>query len=205
AVFKDRDGTSQDLYLFGLHAIDNDHAWAVGDRSILTSTNDGGKTWRARAVPMEVDLSGGQSLATADPIFYDGMFTALHQGGIVGEFGKIMHTTDGGETWREQEKSLMEGTSTIDVLDLPTLYGVHMMSPQHGSAAGLEGHIARTQDGQRWAFDKIDVEYPLVDPLFRVGDLPDDSGCGVGEGGRGVRRAPAAAGRQAAHPRPDAR
>ena len=127
AVFKDRDGSTQDLYLFGLYAIDNDHAWAVGDRSILTSTSDGGRTWRARTVPMETDLSGGQSLATADPIFYDVMFTDLEQGWIVGEFGKIMHTTDGGETWHEQERSLMEGTSTIDVLDLPTLYGVHMM------------------------------------------------------------------------------
>jgi photosystem II stability/assembly factor-like uncharacterized protein len=190
AVFKDRDGTSQDLYLFGLHAIDNDHAWAVGDRAILTSTNDGGKTWRARAVPMEVDLSGGQSLATADPIFYDVMFTDQQQGWIVGEFGKIMHTTDGGETWHEQERSLMEGTSTVDVLDLPTLYGVHMMGPQHGSAAGLEGHIARTQDGQHWSFDKIEVEYPLVDPLFRVVDLPDDSGWAVGAAGEVVRRAP---------------
>ena len=26
AVFKDRDGSTQDLYLFGLYAIDNDHA-----------------------------------------------------------------------------------------------------------------------------------------------------------------------------------
>jgi len=108
----------------------------------------------------------------------------------VGEFGKIMHTTDGGETWHEQERSLMEGTSTIDVLDLPTLYGVHMTSPQHGAAAGLEGHIARTQDGQRWTFDKIEVEYPLVDPLFRVVELPDDSGWAVGAAGEVVRRAP---------------
>ena len=30
------------LYLFGLWVLDKDHAWAVGDRSILTSTVDGG-------------------------------------------------------------------------------------------------------------------------------------------------------------------
>jgi photosystem II stability/assembly factor-like uncharacterized protein len=191
AVFKDRDGSAQDLYLFGLHAIDNDHAWAVGDRSILTSTSDGGRTWRARTVPMEIDLSGGQSLASADPIFYDVTFTDLEQGWIVGEFGKIMHTADGGETWHEQEKTLMEGTGIFDLLDLPTLYGVHMIDTQRGLATGIEGRIARTNDGgQRWAFDPIEVDYPLVDPLFRVVELPDDSGWAVGAAGEVVRRAP---------------
>src|SRR5439155_1349290 len=84
------------LYLFGLHALDKDHAWAVGDRSILTSTSDGGKTWRARKVAMEADLSGGESLAAADPILYDIKSTDPEHGWIVGEFGKIMHTAGGG-------------------------------------------------------------------------------------------------------------
>src|SRR5262245_36428571 len=70
AYVEEREGTKQALYLFGLFALDKDHAWAVGDRSILTSTSDGGKTWRARKVKMEVDVSGGESLAAADPIFY---------------------------------------------------------------------------------------------------------------------------------------
>ena len=35
AIFKETDGGKQNLYLFGLDALDNDHAWAVGDRSIL--------------------------------------------------------------------------------------------------------------------------------------------------------------------------
>src|SRR2546425_164391 len=103
AIFKETDGGKQNLYLFGLDALDNDHAWAVGDRSILVSTSDGGKTWRARQVPMEADLSGGETLAAADPIFYDVKFTDMQHGWIVGEFGKIMHTEDGGETWHEQE------------------------------------------------------------------------------------------------------
>ncbi|TMB05230.1 MAG: hypothetical protein E6J57_00210, partial [Deltaproteobacteria bacterium] len=151
AFFQDKDGSKQPLYLFALHALDADHAWAVGDRSILTSTSDGGKTWRARKVAMEADISGGESLAAADPILYDVKFVDATNGWIVGEFGKIMHTADGGETWHEQEKTLMEGTGIFDPLDLPTLYGVSMLDAQRGLAAGIEGHLARTTDGgQRW-------------------------------------------------------
>src|SRR5207249_426890 len=110
AIFQDTDGSKTQLYLFGLHALDQDHAWAVGDRSILTSTVDGGKTWRARKVAL---------------------------------------------------------------------------------AAGLEGHIARTADGgQRWSFDQIEVDYPLVDPLLRVTELPDGSGWATGLAGEVVRREP---------------
>ena len=185
------DGTKQPLYLFGLYALDADHAWAVGDRSILTSTSDGGKTWRARKVPMEADMSGGETLAAADPVFYDVKFTSPDEGWIVGEFGKIMHTSDGGETWHEQERSLLEGTGIFDLLDLPTLYGVQMTDAQHGVAAGLEGHIARTSDGgQRWTYDKFDLEFPLVDPLFRVVELQDGTGWAVGSAGEVVTREP---------------
>ena len=191
AIFQDTDGSKTQLYLFGLHALDKDHAWAVGDRSILTSTVDGGKTWRARKVAMEADLSGGESLAAADPILYDIKFTDPGHGWIVGEFGKILHTADGGETWHEQEKTLMEGTGIFDPLDLPTLFGLYAKSPQEALAAGLEGHIARTNDGgQRWSFEQIEVEYPIVDPLLRVTELPDGSGWATGLAGEVVRREP---------------
>jgi photosystem II stability/assembly factor-like uncharacterized protein len=191
ALFTDRDGTVSPLYLFALFALDNDHAWAVGDRSILTSTTDGGKTWRARKIEMEADLSGGVSLAAADPVLYDVVFTDRQHGWIVGEFGKILHSSDGGETWHEQERTLMEGTGIIDMLDLPTLYGLHMSDRMSGVAAGIEAHLARTRDGgQRWTYDEIEVDYPLVDPLFTVVELADGSGWAAGAAGEVVRREP---------------
>ncbi len=183
-------GVRQPVYLFALHAVDNDHAWAVGDRSILTSTADGGRTWRSRKVAMELDVSGGESLASADPILYDVKFIDLQHGWIVGEFGKILYTADGGETWREQERTLMEGTGIFDLLDLPTLFSVHAIDGQKVVASGLEGRLARTTDGgQRWTFDAVEVdEVPLVDPLFEVVEFPDGSGWAAGAAGEVLRR-----------------
>jgi photosystem II stability/assembly factor-like uncharacterized protein len=144
---------------------------------------------------MPADVSG-ETLAAADPIWYDVMFPDPQNGWIVGEFGKIMHTSDGGETWHEQEKTLMskDGVQVyMDVLDLPTLYGVQMKNAQEGVAAGLEGHIARTRDGgQSWAFDPMEVDYPIADPLFRVVELQDQAGWGVGAAGEVVHKVPGA-------------
>jgi photosystem II stability/assembly factor-like uncharacterized protein len=191
AVFVEKDNR-QPLFLFGLYALDNDHAWAVGDRSVLTSTNDGGKTWRARKVNMEQDLSGGESLASADPIFYDVNFVDAQRGWIVGEFGKILHTEDGGETWHEQEKTLMEGSAIFDLLDLPTLYGIHMVNAQEGMAAGIEGHIAHTTDGgQRWAYDKIEADPPIADPLFEVSQA-GETAWALGAAGEVIIKTPGA-------------
>jgi photosystem II stability/assembly factor-like uncharacterized protein len=188
AVVKERDGTELPVYLFALDALDSQHAWAVGDRSVLTSTTDGGRTWRSRKVAMQTDPTGGASIMAADPILYDVEFVDREHGWVVGEFGKIMHTSDGGETWREQQESLMEGTDIFDPLDLPTLFDVHMVSRTEGFAVGLEGRVARTTDGERWTFDPVEVDYPLVDPLFRVVQLPDGTAWAVGAAGEVVRR-----------------
>jgi len=193
ATFKDSDGAPKRAYLFALDVLDANTAFAVGDRSTLTMTTDGGKTWKASKVKMELDTSGGESLAAADPIFYGVRFTDPQNGWIVGEFGKIMHTTDGGQTWKEQEKTLLEGTGFFDLLDLPTLFGIHVTDAQHAMAGGLEGHVARTSDGgERWGFEKIDAgDIPLVDPIYDVTELPDGTGWGVGAAGEVIRKGPA--------------
>lgn len=191
AVFTDNDGTKKQAYLFALDALDANKVWAVGDRAMLCSSTDGGKTWRGRKVPMELDTSGGESLAAADPIFYDVKFVDAEHGWIVGEFGKIMHTSDGGETWKEQERTLM-GDRFFDLLDLPTLFGIYAADQQHALASGLEAHIARTDDGgTTWSFDEVDAgDVPLVDPFYSVLELPDGTAWAVGAAGEVVRRSP---------------
>ena len=135
------------------------------------------------------DLSGGESLAAADPIFYDVKFTDKQNGWIVGEFGKILHTTDGGETWKDQTKTQMEGSQYMDLLDLPSLFGLWVRDPQHAAATGLEAHISATDNGgEKWSYQKVDGgDVKLVDPLFDGVQFPDGSGWAVGAGGQVVR------------------
>src|SRR5438876_852445 len=103
AIFQDTDGSKTQLYLFGLHALDQDHAWAVGDRSILTSTVDGGKTWRARKV---VRREPGEAAWRGAKLGQDGLtwrhgisFSDQQHGWLVGGYGLIYRTTDGGKSW----------------------------------------------------------------------------------------------------------
>src|SRR5262249_37566958 len=113
ATFEESDGAVKRAYLFNVDATDAQNAWAVGDRSILTSTSDGGKTWRSRKVPMEGDLSGGQSLAAADPIFYDVKFVDRQNGWIVGEVGKILRAKDGGESGEGGTREGLRGAEIV--------------------------------------------------------------------------------------------
>ncbi len=171
-----------DLYLFALHVIDAKHVIAVGDRSIVVETRDGGETWRARKVTFEEGLTEDELLAMQDPIFYDVEFVDPMHGVIVGEFGTILATSDGGRSWRQQQRSLL-GAGIVDVYDIPTLFGVHMRTPTEGVAVGLEGHVAATHDGERWAFEPVQTEVPLVDPLYAPLIFPDGKGWVVGSDG----------------------
>src|SRR5262249_52506128 len=182
---EESDGTVKRAYLFNIDATDANNAWAAGDRSLLVSTADGGKTWRSRKVPVEGDLSGGQSLAAAHPIFYDVKFTDKPNGWIGREFGKLLRTKDGGESWNDQTKTLLEATGFFDLLDLPTLFGLSARNPENAVAAGLEAHIARTKDGgERWVYDKVEGgDVKLVDPLFDIVEFPDGTGWAVGAAG----------------------
>lgn len=193
AVFTELDGSTNLAYLFSITGLDAERLWAVGDRSMLVRTTDGGATWTSSQVKMQADLSGGEGMAAADPVFYDVAFADADRGWIVGEFGKIMSTRDGGATWAEQNRSLLEGTGFFDPLDLPSLFGVFVIDPNHVVASGLEGHVARTMDGgEVWGYDESDVEIPLLDPLFDLVQLPDGTGWAVGAAGEVMRREPGA-------------
>jgi len=61
---------------------------AVGERGVVTLSDDGGATWRqARSVPVAVTLTALQ-------------FIDSRQGWAVGHGGVVLKSDDGGETWR---------------------------------------------------------------------------------------------------------
>src|SRR6476469_914578 len=79
-------------------------------------------------------------------------FISPMKGWIVGEFGLVLHTEDGGSTWTAQRSGS----------DLPQLYSVKFVDDQRGWAIGQAGSLIRTTDGgKRWATVEIDSKRDL--------------------------------------------
>jgi photosystem II stability/assembly factor-like uncharacterized protein len=184
-----------EAYLFSMAAPTPQHLIAVGDKSTIVQSEDGGATWTAgkyappapdAAVVGEDAAAEDMMLAAQEPSFYDVHFRDEKTGWIVGEFGKILKTTDGGKTWKEQQQSLL-GEEITDELDLPTFYGVDFINDKEGVAVGLEGRIAHTVDGgETWTFDPIGGEEH--EPLLTVQLFPDGSGWAAGIAGEVMKR-----------------
>jgi len=176
-------------YLFALDFIDNKTGWIVGDRATHLHTTDGGRSWKQGKMPKSQGISAEEALVAQDPVLYDVQFVDSLTGWIVGEFGKIYHTTDGGRTWVEQEQALLGAGGLYDVLDIPTFFGLSFIDQKNGIVAGLQGHVARTADGGKtWAFEKFDVDVPLEDPLLQPFQFPNTTAWAVGIAGTIVRQ-----------------
>ncbi len=193
---KQQSGTK--VYLFSIFFTNENHGFAVGDKSTLAETMDGGQSWQARKVEQPTeggsnpDAEAELALAIQDPIFYDIRFANETTGWIAGEFGHLLKTNDGGKTWTPQQKSLMTPESGIvDPMDLPTFFGEFTLSDQEALAAGLDGRIARTRDGgATWRFEPMKLAFPLLDPLYQPYVTPDGNAWVVGAAGEVVRLAP---------------
>ncbi|NIE59820.1 MULTISPECIES: YCF48-related protein [unclassified Burkholderia] len=99
---------------------------AVGEHGLVLLSDDDGKSFRqAHAVPNSATLSAVR-------------FTDEHHGWAVGQWGTILATSDGGETWQKQRMD----TS----VDQP-LFSVIFTSPQDGIAVGLWSLMLVTHDG----------------------------------------------------------
>ncbi len=99
---------------------------AVGDHGVVLLSDDQGRSYRqARAVPLSTPLTA-VSFADAD------------HGWAVGQWGAILASVDGGETWSIQRLSSDQ--------DRP-LFAVHFFDTQHGVAVGLWSLVLTTDDG----------------------------------------------------------
>lgn len=103
---------------------------AVGDHGVVLLSDDGGASYRqARTVPTRATLTAVS-------------FTDARNGWAVGQWGVIIHTRDGGETWE-----LQRSDTSVD----QPLFTVHFSDSEHGVAAGLWSLLLVTADGgQHW-------------------------------------------------------
>ncbi len=130
-------------HLFNVQAIDAKTVWAVGDWGAIEFTRDGGETWENKSLgtfTIKTESTGGrvQNTITSDVILYDVSFPDPKHGYIAGEFGTLLATEDGGETWERRNL----GTDK-------TLFGVGFATAEKGWVTGIDGLILHTRDGGR--------------------------------------------------------
>jgi len=128
-------------HLFKVDAIDANTAWAVGDWGAIVSTSDGGATWKDRSlgiltVKTEETPDRATMLLTEDVILNDVQFPDAQHGFIVGEFGTLLATADGGATWARRDL----GTDQ-------TIFGLTFATRERGWLVGIDGMVMRTTDG----------------------------------------------------------
>jgi photosystem II stability/assembly factor-like uncharacterized protein len=131
--------TGSTRHVFSLAFANRDRGHGAGDFGTMVHTEDAGRTWTAMQVPPEVQLPESAFDTGVDP--GDINLYAMSYGDpdhlwVVGEFGTIMASADGGRTFRQQHAPVES-----------TLSGVHFTDPQHGWAVGIDAVILHTDDG----------------------------------------------------------
>ena len=127
--------------------------WVVGAYTNRWSSADGGGSWVESTTDEDVILTTVQ--------FFDAA-TAV----ITGEFGTVMTTIDGGETWE----------TLPPLVDEFYPQATYFRDPQTGWIAGLGGVVLHTSDGgQSWTEQETETVVPLYgieavgESLFAVG------------------------------------
>jgi photosystem II stability/assembly factor-like uncharacterized protein len=200
------------LFIFAMSFPDRLHGFMVGDRSLVLSTADGGESFFKRRLerlfPPELH---DYALPYEEPVLYGVHFVDNQHGWVVGEFGRIWMTENGGRSWSEQQGSLVpqwkrelgpnDDRRLADFL-LPTMFSVSFRDPSHGAACGLEGWVIQTDDGGKtWRFvhqapapgaspDTLvpgKPQIPARDPLFAIDLIGAQDGIATGLTGTVLR------------------
>lgn len=175
-------------HLFAVDVLESGTIVAVGDFATIVRSTDRGETWE-RATFDATDPgppgAGEGEAAEAEPAeeyanegFEDEArltgisFGDEQRGYVVGEFGMVIATEDGGATWKRQHS----GTRNL-------LFSVHATGATHAVTVGSDGIVLETRDGQTWSV----VPTPQSDHLFGV--WASDGTCiAVGADGAMIRR-----------------
>jgi photosystem II stability/assembly factor-like uncharacterized protein len=86
-----------------VHFTDERRGWAVGERGLVLSTPNGGRSWFRQESNVSVNLS-------------DVKFIDASEGWAVGAEGTIIHTTDGGANWRPEPGGTSHALERLSVV-----------------------------------------------------------------------------------------
>jgi photosystem II stability/assembly factor-like uncharacterized protein len=131
-----------DRQILSIHFTDRQNGLAVGDFGTILRTDNGGTTWAKIPVPQDTKLPEDMIgiVEPGDIVLYAVSFSDPQHAAIVGEFGVILMSSDGGLTFQSK-------TNPSD----STLFGVFLGEGGKGWAVGLDAiMIATTDGGETW-------------------------------------------------------
>lgn len=163
---KQSSGTKDQL--LGVDAVSPTKVYAVGAFGTFLSTSDGGHTWIKHKLPWDRLITRIiKETGYLEPNLNAVYFVSPEVGWVVGEFGLILHTKDGGQNW----------TSERYGSNLPQLYAVKFASDLRGWAIGQRGTMLQTDNGgESW----LSVELGTDRDLFSL-SLAGERGVVVGD------------------------
>ncbi len=147
---------------------------AVGDFGTILRTDDGGATWTQIALPHDIKLPAdvAEVVDPGDVVLYSVAFANPDAAWVVGEFGVILASADGGLTWHAQD-------SPVET----SLFGVSFADAQRGWAVGLESTLLATTDGgASWKKQEVHPPKGFALALYDV-EVRGNYGWAVGDNG----------------------
>ncbi len=151
--------TETSKHLHAVHFTDSSNGWIAGQNFSLLHTGDGGQTWtdrqsadwedgdpgdnHGRFISIQfLDEDIGWLVGQVDTMWYDPFDMP-----IIGGYGVVYHTNDGGQSWQEPSRDLHQGTVSMHYVNQDTGWAVQ--SAQLPDMQG--GGILTTRDGgQTW-------------------------------------------------------
>lgn len=155
--------------LLGVYALTPAQVFVVGAFGTLLSTYNGGRSWVKHELKWDILIEQiVKNTGYVEPNLNAVYFSSSETGWVVGEFGLVLHTGDGGKTWASQRYGS----------DLPQLYKVRFRDDYRGLAVGQAGNLIQTNNGgQRWTATELAMTRDLYDV-----SLEGDRGIIVGDG-----------------------
>ncbi|HEY52656.1 MAG TPA: DNRLRE domain-containing protein, partial [Caldilineae bacterium] len=132
---------------FAVFAASDQVAYAVGDHVAGLKTEDGGYSWRElydefRTDPATVGTANHNGSWLMAISCAPGSTTDCH---AVGRFGLVLHTTDGGESWRREYAHQSDGTVYGRYL-----YDINRTSASKGLTTGTHHYFRTSNNGGSW-------------------------------------------------------
>ncbi len=164
-----------------LHAVDfhgEKHGWAVGAQGVILRTTDGGESWSLQVAEVDDEFEG--RIAIEETLF-GVVALSPDTAWAVGDLGVIIHTSDGGATWK-RERVPEENFNDTELPDR-IFNAIEFSTPESGWITGEFGTLLRSRDaGMTWQGERqLDgaVEDIYLIGMANTGELLSYA-CGVG-------------------------